>query len=121
MRKFISKGVVAGFLSITIHINAQVTLFSDNLENGASGWTIAGSTDGVNNDGGLWHLSQHWSASTNTSWYYCQQTTGTVGTNGWNYGSITTPSIDLTSVTHAVITYAPLTRGDSCQQWDDDY
>jgi hypothetical protein len=121
MRKILPMTMVAGFLCLAINSNAEVTLFSDNLESGANGWTIAGSTDGVSSDGGLWHLSQRWSASTNTSWYYGQESTGTVGTNGWNYGSITTPSIDLTSVTNAVLSYAHLTRGDSCLPIDDDY
>ncbi len=121
MIKVIRNLLAAGVLGLTLSASAGITLFSDNLENGTNGWAIAGSTDGQNSDGGLWHLSERWSASTNTAWYYGQESTGTVGSNGWNHGWITTPSIDLGGVTNAVLSYAHLTRGDTCLRWDDDY
>lgn len=123
MMKLIRNAVAIGFLGIALNTTAQVTLFSDNLENGATGWTVNGSSDALNNnnDGGLWHLTQRWSASTNTAWYYGQESTGSVGTNWWNEGWITTPAIQVTGVTNAILTYAHRTGGDICLPWDDDY
>ena len=123
MIKLLRNMVVAGLLGLTINTNAQTVLFSDNMENGTNGWTIDGISNGDSGiyDGGLWHLSQHWSASTNTSWYYGNEITGTVGpTNSWNYGSLTTPSISLAGVTNAALTFSHFVGGDTCLPIDDD-
>lgn len=123
MTTLIKNALAVAIIGLACNVHAQVTLFSDNMENGTNGWTVAGTTDGENipEDGGLWHLSQRWSSSTNTSWYYGNESTGTVGTSYWNHGWVTTPSIDLSGVTNAVLTYSHLTRGDACLRWDDDY
>jgi subtilisin family serine protease/PKD repeat protein len=70
-----------------------VTIFRDDLEAGASNWTVAGS----NGAGGpaLWHLSTYRSASPSTSFYYGSEATRNYSTGARNYGSITSLPIDL--------------------------
>ena len=122
MIKLLRNVVAVGFLGLALNANADVSVFFDNLENGTNGWTMNGMTDGDSNiyDGGLWHFSQRWSASTNTSLYYGQESTGTVGTNWWNYGYVTSPTIDLSGVTNAILSFSHLCAGDYCLRWDDD-
>jgi subtilisin family serine protease len=74
-------------------------LFQDKIENGLNGWTISG-TDG--NDGpALWHLSNHRFNSTTTSWYYGNEKTYDYDTGKRNYGTITSPIIDINTSTSA--------------------
>ena len=122
MFKFVQNVVAAAFVGLVTQAQADVPVFYENFESGTNGWVIAGISNGDTQveDGGLWHLSQRWSASTNTAFYYGQESTGTVGTNSWNYGSITSPAIDLSNVTNAVLTFSHLTRGDICLPIDDD-
>ena len=124
MKKLFRSVLVTTILGIAVSFTAKaqpVTLFSDDLENGSSGWTVGGSTDSVTNDGGYWHLSQRWSGTTtNTSWYYGIESTGDCGTNDYNNGFITTPSIDLTGVTNATLTFNHRPRGESDWPIDDD-
>ena len=122
MFKFIRNVVAAAFVGLVTQAQADVPVYYENFETGTNGWTAAGISNGDNpvEDGGLWHLSQRWAASTNTSFYYGQESTGTVGTNSYNYGYITSPTIDLSNVTNAVLSFAHLTRGDACLPIDDD-
>ena len=123
MMKLLRNVVAAGLLGLTVNANAETIVFFDDLEAGATNWTVAGMSNAESqvSDGGLWHLSQRWSASTNTAWYYGNESTGNVGTGPCsNYGMITTSAIDLTGVTNALLTFSHLCRGDACLPIDDD-
>jgi hypothetical protein len=122
MKQLIRNLVITSFFSLLIAAQAQqITLFSDNMESGTNGWTVGGSTDNSTNDGGYWHLSQRWSdTTTNTSWYYGIESAGNVGTNDFSNGYIITPSIDLSGVTNATLSFKHLPRGESDWWIDDD-
>src|SRR5687768_16515743 len=99
MKKFILTALLGLTMAGSLQAG-QITLFSDNMENGANGWTNWGSTDGVNLDGGLWHQSQRRSYSTNTAWYYGFETYGTDDI-GETIGTLTSPWISLVGVTNS--------------------
>ena len=119
---FLKLFTTAVLISVATLANAtQITLFSEDLESGTNNWTVGGSTDSVSDDGGYFHLSQRWSSgTTNTSWYYGIESTGDCGTNDYNNGYLITPSIDLSSVTNAALTFNHLPRGESDWWIDDD-
>ncbi|MFH0894911.1 MAG: S8 family serine peptidase [Bacteroidota bacterium] len=82
--------------------NATI-LFEDKMENGLNGWTISG-TDGDSGPS-LWHLSQKRFNSTTTSWYYGNEKTSSYDTGKQNYGTITSPTIDLQIATSAELIF----------------
>ncbi len=114
---------MGSFCSMLITAQAQLTtVFSDDMESGTNGWTVSGSTDGVTNDGGFWHLSQRWSSvTTNTSWYYGDEATGSTGPKGTDsYGYLVSPQINLSGLTNITLSFNHLPRGESDWWIDDD-
>ena len=67
--------------------------FNDDVESGTSGWTATG----------LWHRTTRRAASGQYSWWFGQESTGTYNTGARVSGSLTSPAIDLSGVTSAVV------------------
>jgi hypothetical protein len=67
-------------------------VFSDNFDE-ANVWTAAG-TDGAGG-GPLWHVSQRRSSSGANAFYYGNEVTGTYDTGFRNFGTLTSPDIQL--------------------------
>ena len=67
--------------------------FSDDVESGANGWTATG----------LWHRTTRRAASGQYSWWFGQESTGTYNTGARTLGSLTSPAIDLSGITSAVV------------------
>jgi subtilisin family serine protease/subtilisin-like proprotein convertase family protein len=87
----------ASSLSNVVSATTQdaIVAFADDMESGAPGWSADG----------LWHLSNRRAASPVTSFYYGDENTGTYDTGFTNWGSLTSPAIDLTTATEAVLTF----------------
>ena len=75
-----------------------ITVFLDDMEKGVNGWIVSG--------GCLWHQSTHRSVSPDTSWYYGIEETYTYDTGNRNFGSLTTPAIDLTDITSSRLVFS---------------
>ena len=71
------------------------TLFSDNMEGGANGWTSSG----------LWHQSSFRANSPVRSWYYGIEATRNYATGGANSGELTSPPINLRSAVQPVLIF----------------
>ena len=67
--------------------------FNDDVESGTSGWTATG----------LWHRTTRRAASGQYSWWFGQESTGTFNTGARAFGSLTSPAIDLSGITSAVV------------------
>ena len=67
--------------------------FNDDVESGVNGWTASG----------LWHRTTHRAASGQYSWWFGQESTGTYSTGTRAFGSLTSPAIDLSGITSAVV------------------
>lgn len=78
-------------------------VFSDNMESPANKWTVAGS-DGKGGSA-LWHVSQRRSVSSSHAQYYGQESTGNYDTGAVNFGTITSPVIDLSSIVGAELSF----------------
>ena len=74
------------------------TLFADNIENGANGWSATG----------LWHPSALRANSPAHAWYYGDEATRTYDTGAANAGTLTSPVLDLRNATHPVLIYREL-------------
>src|SRR5262249_37843000 len=74
---------------------AAATLFADNMENGANGWSSSG----------LWHQSTSRANSPTASWYYGVEATRTYDTGAANSGQLTSPTINLVGAVHPVLSY----------------
>ena len=72
-----------------------VIAFADDMESGGPGW----------NADGLWHLSTRRADSLLNSFYYGDENTGNYDTGFANSGSLTSPAIDLTAATEAVLVF----------------
>src|SRR5262249_57881197 len=70
-------------------------VFSDDVENGANGWTSSG----------LWHQSTLLANSPLASWYYGIEATRIYDTGTANSGQLTSPAINLTNVVRPVLIY----------------
>jgi len=79
-------------------------LYQNRMENGLNGWTASG-TDG-NNGPGLWHMSQNRFNSNANSWYYSNEKALNYDTGARNYGSITSPEIDITNAESADLIFS---------------
>ena len=78
-------------------------IYQDKVESGTNGWTIAG-TDGAGG-ASLWHRANHRFVSSDTAWYYGKEPDRTYDTGNRNYGSITSPAIDLKDATEADLAF----------------
>jgi subtilisin family serine protease/subtilisin-like proprotein convertase family protein len=87
----------ASLLSNTVSATTQdaIVAFADDMESGAAGWSADG----------LWHLSNRRAYSPVTSFYYGDENTGTYDTGFTNWGSLTSPAIDLTAATEATLLF----------------
>ena len=74
---------------------------SESAEAG-SGWTADG----------LWHRTTRRAAAGGRSWWFGQEATGTYDTGGRAAGSLTSPTIDLSGQTGAVLEWKQLFRGE---------
>ncbi|MFC2140576.1 S8 family serine peptidase, partial [Candidatus Auribacterota bacterium] len=79
-------------------------LFGDDVENGSTNWTIAG-TDGVGGDA-LWHVSTYLYNSSAHAWYYGVEPAYNYSTGARNYGSITSIPIDISEQNDAVFSFS---------------
>lgn len=84
----------------------KVVLF-DNFEASSSSWVIAGNvgTGSTAPASSLWHLSQRRSQSPQTAWYYGQESSGNYDTGSPNWGTLTSPDIDLTNNQSSTLTF----------------
>ena len=74
-------------------IGPGADVFVDGMETGTNGWTADGQ----------WHQSTLLAADGTTSWYFGDEATGTFDSFVPNFGSLTSPVIDLTGVERATI------------------
>ena len=77
----------------------RTILFSDDVESGAGGWTVAGS------DPILWHRATHRSNSPTTAWYYGIDGTRNYETGAINWGTLTSPAFSLSGKTGATLEF----------------
>jgi hypothetical protein len=82
----------------------QVTLFSDNMENGTNGWTASGSTNGIDEGASFWHRSSAEYSSSSHSWWYGDPGIGGYPSETDTWGFLQSPAINLTNVTNAQLT-----------------
>jgi len=61
---------------------------------------------------GLWHISTRRSADGDKSWWYGQEATGDYNTGDRTFGSLTSPTIDLTASTGAIVEWDQYFDGD---------
>ena len=94
-------GSISNVISTTT--GTATIIYQDKIEQGLNNWTISG-TDG-NGGSALWHQSHHRFHSSNTAWYYGKESTYNYNTGGRNYGSITSPTIDLSNATSADLVF----------------
>ncbi len=87
-----------------------VTVFQDDMESGVNGWTVSG--------GCLWHQSTHRSVSPDTSWYYGIEETYTYNTGDRNFGSLTSPPIDLTNITSSRLVFSHFLNTENYPPYD---
>ncbi len=85
--------------SVSTRTGAASVIYQEKVESGPNGWTVSG-TDG-SGGAALWHQSHNRFQSSTTSWYYGQKSTRNYNTGKRNYGSITSPTINLTAATSA--------------------
>ena len=71
----------------------DTALLFEDAESGGGGWEATG----------LWHISPRRSADGGYSWWYGQDATGDYDTGGRTFGSLTSPAIDLTASTGAIV------------------
>lgn len=90
----------------------QVTLFSDDFENGLNGWTVQNTCSS-----GGWSIDQEWSSSSSNSWHFKT----VLGCGGDVSGAITSPSIAISGVTNAELKFAQCELNDWEWPFDDDY
>ena len=69
------------------------TLFFDDAEGGVNGWSATG----------LWHRSTRRAGGGSYSWWFGQDATGTYQTGARTFGTLTSPPIDLTSSSGAIV------------------
>ena len=72
----------------------------DDMEGGDNGWTATG----------LWRRTNRRAASGVFSWWFGQEATGTYNTGARAFGTLTSPSIDLTGVSNAVVEWDQVLR-----------
>jgi hypothetical protein len=94
--------------------SGMATVFLDDVESGTDGWT----------SNGLWHITDHRSFTSTHAWYYGQEGVWNFDTGVTNRGNLTSPTIDLTSSTMAIMAfkywYETETTGTSYdQRWID--
>ena len=77
-------------------------VFDDGAEDDAGGWTRTG----------LWHRTTRRAASGSYSWWFGDGATGTYDTGARALGSLTSPPIDLTGVSAAVVEWDQMFRGE---------
>ncbi len=78
------------------------TIFSDDMESGASGWTATG----------LWHLTTRRAASGAHSWWYGQEATGNYATGSANNGSLTSPPIAIPAGAKVILEWDQYFQGE---------
>jgi len=76
------------------------TRLDDDMEGGDNGWTASGQ----------WHRTHRRAASGVFSWWFGQEGTGTYETGARTFGALTSPSIDLTGVSNAVVEWDQVLR-----------
>ncbi len=91
--------------SATNAVNSGRVLFREDFERGIRrrGWTIEGE-DGIGGDA-LWHRSRQQASGGKRSIYYGLEDKGTYDTGAHNFGALTSPEIDLSGVTGAVLEF----------------
>ena len=90
-------GVVSG------STGAGTVAFADDMEAGKGGWTTGGSD-------GLWHKSSFITHSPDTAWWYGIAGQYDYDTGAPNWGTLTSPAIDLSGATEALLTFHERSR-----------
>ena len=87
--KVVDDGGNASELSNVVSATTQdaIVAFTDDMESGGPGWFADG----------LWHLSNRNAGSPTTAFYYGDEFSGTYDTGFANWGSLTSPAIDLSA------------------------
>ena len=95
-------GNTSGLSNVVVDTTKQLAaVFQENFESGVGQWSVAGS-DGAGG-AALWHLSTHRYSSPNNAFYYGKESTLTYDTGARNFGSITSPPIDLGPIRDATL------------------
>ena len=92
------------------------TVYQENFESGAAGWIVDGS-DGLGGPA-LWHVSDHRFASPGNAAYYGKESTLTYDTGARNFGSITSPPIELKDVKDAGLSFTHYLRVENWSPFD---
>jgi len=82
-------------LSVNSSSSGQSPLFYDDVESGEGNWTSEG----------FWHITAHRSSSETHSWYYGQDSVWNYDNQDGNSGELTSPAIDLTDASAALLTF----------------
>ncbi len=77
-------------------------IFNDDVEDAAAGWAATG----------MWHRTTRRAASGAYSWWFGDEATGNYDTGARNFGSLTSPLIDLSGVTAAAVEWDQMFRGE---------
>ncbi|MDH3318828.1 MAG: S8 family serine peptidase [Betaproteobacteria bacterium] len=95
-------GNASGLSNVAADTTRQLAaVYQENFESGADAWSVAGS-DGAGGPA-LWHLSTHRYASPGTAFYYGKAGALNYDTGARNFGSITSPPIDLAGIRDATL------------------
>lgn len=100
-------GAISNIVSTTTL--PELTIFSDDLENGIGNWTI---------DESLWHLANHRFNSATTAFYYGIDSALNYNTGGTNSGEIISRTIDLSSVTETLLTFSHYIETENLEPYD---
>jgi len=95
---------------------AVSAVFIDDMESGGGSWTVAGS-DGVGGPA-LWHLTTHRYNTPNHALYYGRADTLTFDTGARNYGSVTSPPIDLSASRDSALRFMHYLQTENASPYD---
>jgi subtilisin family serine protease len=102
--------------AVSAFTQSAQTAFGDSFESGIGGWAIEGS-DGAGGPA-LWHLSSHRAGSPTHALYYGRESSLTYNTGHANFGSVTSPLIDLSGRTDAWLSFRHFLRTEGFAPYD---
>lgn len=98
--------------------NYDITLLA--LQDYENSYLFEDAEFGINNWNatGLWHISQHRSYSPTHAWYYGQEGTWNYNTGARTFGNLTSPTIDLTGASAAMLSFWRWEQTEGGSTWD---